>query len=168
MSYSGPGYLASFGTTLTVTPMQSLAVTMPARRRSIGCPAPNVSSWLATSATGVSMMLSTDGRSVTNAQYRVPIVVRRAARQGDLHHQALRLLEGRLVGMLHGWPRHPDICDDDTYWAHRRSTRDTKAAQQDSYLGCLHGWEPLAHSHFYHSSGCPPRQAAGSPYGNHR
>jgi transposase len=42
---------------------------------------------------------------------------RRAA--GDLHHQALRALGNRLVGILHGCPRHKQPYDEHTAWAHR-------------------------------------------------
>jgi hypothetical protein len=42
---------------------------------------------------------------------------RRAA--GDLHHQALRALGNRLVGILHGCLRTATLYDEDTAWAHR-------------------------------------------------
>ena len=42
---------------------------------------------------------------------------RRAA--GDLHHQALRALGNRLVGILHGCLRHRTAYDEHTAWAHR-------------------------------------------------
>ena len=42
---------------------------------------------------------------------------RRAA--GDLHHQALRALGNRLVGILHGCLRHKATYDEHTAWAHR-------------------------------------------------
>jgi hypothetical protein len=42
---------------------------------------------------------------------------RRAA--GDLHHQALRTLGNRLVGILHGCLRHNEPYDEHTGWAHR-------------------------------------------------
>ena len=44
---------------------------------------------------------------------------RRAA--GDLHHQALRALGNRLVGILHGCLRHHTRYDEHTAWAHRAS-----------------------------------------------
>ncbi|MFQ5524606.1 MAG: IS110 family transposase [Acidimicrobiia bacterium] len=43
---------------------------------------------------------------------------RRAA--GDLHHQALRALGNRLVGILHGCLRHQTRYDEHTAWAHRQ------------------------------------------------
>lgn len=43
---------------------------------------------------------------------------RRAA--GDLHHQALRTLGNRLVGILHGCLRHRTPYDEHTAWAHRQ------------------------------------------------
>jgi hypothetical protein len=44
---------------------------------------------------------------------------RRAA--GDLHHQALRALGNRLVGILHGCLRHHSTYDERTAWAHRQT-----------------------------------------------
>jgi transposase len=38
---------------------------------------------------------------------------------GDLHHQALRALGNRLVGILHGCLRHKQPYDEHTAWAHR-------------------------------------------------
>jgi transposase len=38
---------------------------------------------------------------------------------GDLHHQALRALGNRLVGILHGCLRHKELYDEHTAWAHR-------------------------------------------------
>ncbi|MGB2947373.1 MAG: IS110 family transposase [Rhodococcus sp. (in: high G+C Gram-positive bacteria)] len=38
---------------------------------------------------------------------------------GDLHHQALRALGNRLVGLLHGCLRHHVNYDEHTAWAHR-------------------------------------------------
>lgn len=49
---------------------------------------------------------------------------RRAA--GDLHHQALRALGNRLVGILHGCLRNHTRYDEHTAWAHR--TQDQQAA----------------------------------------
>jgi transposase len=51
---------------------------------------------------------------------------RRAA--GDLHHQALRALGNRLVGILHGCLRHHTNYSEHTAWAHRQPTPDTRAA----------------------------------------
>lgn len=48
--------------------------------------------------------------------------------KGDLHHQALRALGNRLVGILHGCLRHGVNYDEDTAWAHRQTTPKTKAA----------------------------------------
>jgi hypothetical protein len=39
---------------------------------------------------------------------------------GDLHHQALRALGNRLVGILHGCLRHRELYDENTAWAHRQ------------------------------------------------
>jgi transposase len=44
---------------------------------------------------------------------------RRAA--GDLHHQALRALANRLVGILHGCLRHHTHYDEHKAWAHRQT-----------------------------------------------
>jgi len=38
---------------------------------------------------------------------------------GDLHHQALRALGNRLVGILHGCLHHRTLYDEHTAWAHR-------------------------------------------------
>ena len=46
---------------------------------------------------------------------------RRAA--GDLHHQALRALGNRLVGILHGCLRHRTLYSEHTAWAHRQTTQ---------------------------------------------
>ena len=47
---------------------------------------------------------------------------------GDLHHQALRALGNRLVGILHGCLHTPHPYDEHTAWAHRQSTDDDIAA----------------------------------------
>ena len=47
---------------------------------------------------------------------------------GDLHHQALRALGNRLVGILHGCLRHDSAYNEYKAWAHRQTTPDTKAA----------------------------------------
>ena len=39
---------------------------------------------------------------------------------GDLHHQALRALANRLVGILHGCLDHRSLYDEHTAWAHRQ------------------------------------------------
>lgn len=44
---------------------------------------------------------------------------RRAA--GNLHHQALRALGNRLVGILHGCLRHHTVYDEHKAWAHRQA-----------------------------------------------
>src|SRR6478609_2180054 len=41
---------------------------------------------------------------------------------GDLHHQALRALGNRLIGILHGCLRHHTAYSEDTAWAHRQIT----------------------------------------------
>jgi transposase len=47
---------------------------------------------------------------------------------GDTHHQALRALGNRLVGILHGCLRHHTPYDEHTAWAHRQTNPDTHAA----------------------------------------
>jgi len=47
---------------------------------------------------------------------------------GDLHHQALRALGNRLVGILHGCLRHRSTYSEHTAWAHRQTSTDTQAA----------------------------------------
>jgi len=51
---------------------------------------------------------------------------RRAA--GDLHHQALRALANRLVGILHGCVQHRALYDEHTAWAHRQPDVTEEAA----------------------------------------
>jgi DNA-binding NarL/FixJ family response regulator len=63
---------------------------------------------------------------------------RRAA--GDGHHQALRALGNRLVGILHGCLAHHVQYDEITAWAHRPENNLLAAAWQDAPVGCL---EPL-------------------------
>ena len=41
---------------------------------------------------------------------------------GDTHHQALRALANRLVGILHGCLRHRTLYNEDIAWAHRIPT----------------------------------------------
>jgi hypothetical protein len=41
---------------------------------------------------------------------------------GDLHHQALRTLANRLVGILHGCLDHRALYNEHTAWAHRQPT----------------------------------------------
>ena len=50
------------------------------------------------------------------------------AAAGDLHHQALRALGNRLVGILHGCLRHRTRYDEHTAWAHRQPAPDEQAA----------------------------------------
>ena len=47
---------------------------------------------------------------------------------GDLHHQALRALGNRLVGILHGCLRTSTPYDEHIAWAHRTNTADDIAA----------------------------------------
>ena len=47
---------------------------------------------------------------------------------GDLHHQALRALGNRLVGILHGCLKHQAVYNEDTAWAHRQRTAKNVAA----------------------------------------
>jgi transposase len=48
--------------------------------------------------------------------------------KGDLHHQALRVLGNRLVGILHGCLRHRTVYDEHTAWAHRQTPANQIAA----------------------------------------
>jgi hypothetical protein len=47
---------------------------------------------------------------------------------GDLHHQALRALGNRLVGILHGCLRNHTHYDEHTAWAHRNQDQQPIAA----------------------------------------
>ena len=116
------------GTTPTVTPAPSPPGTTPARRPSPSRPVVN--------------MLWSPARSEKRRLYdaldhwafcsltRSPGAPafydqRRAA--GDLHHQALRALANRLVGILHGCLKHRTPYNEQTAWAHR-TTIDRAAA----------------------------------------
>jgi hypothetical protein len=48
--------------------------------------------------------------------------------KGDGHHQALRALGNRLVGILHGCLQHGTLYNENTAWAHRQTIPETKAA----------------------------------------
>lgn len=48
--------------------------------------------------------------------------------KGEGHHQALRVLGNRLVGILHGCLKHQALYNENTAWAHRQTTTNTKAA----------------------------------------
>ena len=48
--------------------------------------------------------------------------------KGDGHHQTLRPLGNRLVGILHGCLEHRTPYDEDTAWAHRQTTINKQAA----------------------------------------
>ena len=48
--------------------------------------------------------------------------------KGDLHHQALRALGNRLVGILHGCLKHHTHYDEHTAWAHRQPAHNKIAA----------------------------------------
>jgi hypothetical protein len=47
---------------------------------------------------------------------------------GDTHHQALRALGNRLVGILHGCLRHHTHYDEHKAWAHRQTAPSDQAA----------------------------------------
>ncbi len=47
---------------------------------------------------------------------------------GDLHHQALRAVGNRFVGILHGCLRHHTHYNEHKAWAHRQTNPDTQAA----------------------------------------
>ena len=47
---------------------------------------------------------------------------------GNLHHQALRAVGNRLVGILHGCLRHHTKYDEHKAWAHRQTNPNTRAA----------------------------------------
>jgi DNA-binding ferritin-like protein len=47
---------------------------------------------------------------------------------GDVHHQAVRALGNRLVGILHGCLRHHTAYNENTAWAHRTTSSTTQAA----------------------------------------
>ncbi|MDX6201450.1 MAG: hypothetical protein QOJ83_2177, partial [Frankiales bacterium] len=47
--------------------------------------------------------------------------------RGATHHQALRALGNRLVGILHGCLRHRTPYDETLAWAHQRQDQQTAA-----------------------------------------
>ena len=47
---------------------------------------------------------------------------------GDTHHQTLRALGNRLVGILHGCLRHHTTYSEHKAWAHRQTDPETEAA----------------------------------------
>ena len=47
------------------------------------------------------------------------VLARHVRTAGDTHHQALRALGNRLVGILHGCLRHHTHYDENKAWAHR-------------------------------------------------
>jgi hypothetical protein len=103
---SALGCSASSATSRTDMPSPSLARTTPGRPQSPGHPAPGRPCWPATSATSASPTRSTCGLRRAHRQpgARASYDARRAA--GDTHHQALRALANRLVGILHGRLAH--------------------------------------------------------------
>jgi hypothetical protein len=48
--------------------------------------------------------------------------------RGDGHHQALRVVGNRLVGILHGCLKNGTLYNEDTAWAHRQQQPEQKAA----------------------------------------
>ena len=103
----------------------------------------NAPYWPATCATAASMTPSTNGpsaRSTISPGARVFYDQHRAA--GDIHHQALRALGNRLVGILHGCLRHHAPYNEHTAWAHRH----THAGRLTTYEPGMSDMEPLLSS----------------------
>ena len=110
-------------------PPPSLARTTPARHPSPGPPAPNASCWPATSATTAwptRIYLWAFAALTASPGARAYYDQRRAA--GDTHHQALRALGNRLVGILHGCLDHHTAYDETIAWAHRTENKIPAAA----------------------------------------
>jgi hypothetical protein len=61
--------------------------------------------------------------AITNAFAMFPGLDQMLDFAGDLHHQALRALGNRLVGILHGCLRHHTAYSETTAWAHRQITQ---------------------------------------------
>jgi thioredoxin len=57
---------------------------------------------------------------------------------GDTHHQALRALGNRLVGILHGCLTHHTHYDENMAWRHRSQSDVSQAARHDATEGCLY------------------------------
>ena len=70
----------------------------------------------------------TCGPSPRSPPARRPHLLRRPPRRRDTHHQALRALGNRLVGILHGCLTHHTPYSETIAWAHRTSPQTTQAA----------------------------------------
>ena len=109
--------LAEFGDDPTATPILRPARTTPGPRRLPAPQEPDESCSPASPATVGSPTPVTSGRSVPSTPYPAPRALydtRRA--NGATHHQALRALANRLVGLLHGCLRHQSTYDETIAW----------------------------------------------------
>lgn len=75
------------------------------------------------SATGASTTPSTSGRSAHSSSPGAREFYDQRRDAGDLHHQALRALGNRLVGILPGCLRHHTHYDEHIAWDHRRTAQ---------------------------------------------
>ena len=116
------------GTTPTVTPAPSPPRTTPVRRPSPSRQAANVLSWPATSEKRrLYDALDQWAFCSLTPSPGAPAFYDQKRAAGDLHHQALRALANRLVGILHGCLKHQTPYNEHTAWAHR-TTIDRAAA----------------------------------------
>src|ERR1700754_283325 len=124
VSSLAPGCSVSSGTTRTVTPTPSLAKIKPLtspltvasgkKRAVLARHVRNRRLYEAIDQRALCAITTSPG---ARAYYDPP----RAA--GDVHHQALRALGNRLVGILHGCLRHHTTYSEETAWAHRQITQ---------------------------------------------
>ena len=115
---SAPGCWPSSGTTrpATVTLRHARPTRAPPGHRASGTAR---SCWPVSPATSAWPTPATGGRSAPFPLTRRPGLLRPAARPRRGHHQALRALANRLVGILHGCLRHRTSYDEQKAWSHR-------------------------------------------------
>ena len=124
MLCSAPGCSVSSGTTRTDTPTPSLAETTPEphpltvasgkKRAVLARHVRNRRLYDAIDHWALGAITNSPGARAFYDQHRAA---------GDLHHQALRALGNRLVGILHGCLRHHTLYSEHTAWAHRQTTQ---------------------------------------------
>ena len=78
--------------------------------------------------TAASTRLSTNGRCAITRSPGARACYDQHRAAGDLHHQALRAVGNRLVGILHGSLRLHTTYHEQTAWSHRHNTPTTNAA----------------------------------------
>ena len=82
----------------------------------------------ATTATTGWLTASTCGLSPRLPPHPAPAPATTSGAAPAIHHQALRALGNRLVGILHGCLEHHTAYDETTAWAHRAENKIPAAA----------------------------------------